>query len=65
LGGEDHKQHFGQSVYDHVRAGILEHIIGKDFYNYVLIDGDKFFTIMERYGPDCQSIIDEDFKLKR
>ena len=61
--GVDILKHFGkiQKFYhnileqsDHVRAGILENIIGKDFYNYVLIDGDKFFTIMERYGPDCQ-----------
>ena len=51
-----------ESVSDQVHAGILEQIVGKDFYNYLLIDGEKFFAIMERYGPDCQEITNQDFK---
>ena len=51
-----------QSVTDHVRAGLLEPIIGKDFYNYILVDGEKFFAILDKYGPEDQSISNDDFK---
>ena len=29
----------GQSIKDGIKAGFLEQVVGKDFYNYVLIDG--------------------------
>ena len=49
-------------MFDSIKSGILEHVVGKDFYNYVLIDGDKFFTILEKYQHVDQNISDSDFQ---
>ena len=44
----------------------MKQIFGKGFYNYLLIDGDKFFKIMEKYQGSNQEISNADFeKLKK
>ena len=51
-----------QSVQDQISAGVLDKVIGKDFYNYILIGGENFFAILEQYKPGCQEIGKGDFK---
>ena len=51
------------SVNDLIKEGTIESIVGKDFYNYVLIDGGKFFKILQKYNFNILEISKEDFKL--
>ena len=51
------------SVNDRIKDGSLEDIVGKDFYNYVLVDAEKFYRILRKYNADFQCISHEDFLL--
>ena len=42
--------------------GYMKQIVGKDFYNYLLIDGDKFQAILNKYKNSNKRISNEDFK---
>ena len=50
------------SINDHIKNGSVKQIIGKDFYNYLLIDADKFQAILNKYKNSSQEISIEDFK---
>ena len=65
--------HFGQiynfypdtlveSVLDQIKEGSIEPVIEKDFYNYLLIDADKFYRILEKYNFNLEEISNEDFE---
>ena len=51
------------SVNDRVKDGTLEEFVGKDFYNYILIDAEEFYRILRKYNADFQNISHEDFLL--
>ena len=51
-----------ESVLDQIKEGSIKPVIGKDFYNYLLIDADKFYRILEKYNFNLEEISNEDFE---
>ena len=52
-----------KSVLDQIKEGSIKPVIGKDFYNYLLIDANTFYRILEKYNFNLQEISNEDFEL--
>ena len=51
------------SVNDQIKEGTIDEVLGKDFYNYVLINGEKFFKILQKYNFNITEISKEDLIL--
>ena len=54
------------SVNERVKDGSIEDVVGKDFYNYVLIDAEEFYRILSKYNANFNKISRKDFlRLKK